>query len=239
MKVPKELIEEIKSSDGHLYKLHIPKTKEGKDRKNEVIQVLKELECENIIHVGACGHLKGIQRQLEKGTWFHAKLCSNFKNVIGTDINGQAIEYLVNQGKKRLYNKDVIIDSEMLKNEIERKKAEGSKNAILLPEVLEHIEEPYIFLRNLKENYKGYYIVITVPNAFGTWVFFDILRHNYERINSDHKYWFTPFTLLKIAILSGVEIEELRFCDYSITGKILKKPIIANTLLLIGRLGQE
>lgn len=235
MKISKELLEEIKASDGHLYKLHVPKTREGKDRKSEVIDVLKEMECENIIHVGACGHLDGIKKQLDNKVWFHDKICANFKNVIGTDINSEAVDYLKKLGKEGLYDKDATIEGAFLKEELGKNAKEG-KSAILLPEVLEHIEAPTVFLRKLKENFKGFYIVITVPNAFGTWVISNVLKHNYEPINSDHKYQFTPFTLLKAAALAELEIEELRFCDYSIAGKILKKPIISNTLLLKGKL---
>lgn len=232
MEISKAILEEVKSSDGHLCDFFIPKTREGKDRKNEVIDVLKKLGCENIIHVGACGHLKGIQKQLDANKWFHDKLCLHFKNVIGTDINKEAVAYLIGQGKKNLYDIDITADGLSVKQLF--KANEGG--CILLPEVLEHIEEPYDFLRKVRKNFNGYHIVITVPNAFGTWVLTNILNHNYEKINTDHKYWFTPFTLLKVAALAGIEVKELRFCDYSIMTKILKKPILANTLLLVGKL---
>lgn len=235
MKITKELLEDVKASDGHLYKLYIPKTREGKDRKSEVIDVLKEAQCENIIHVGACGHLNKIKKQLDNNVWFHDKICASFKNVIGTDINSEAIDFLTRLGKKGLYDKDATVDGLFLKEKL-GENAGGGKSAILLPEVLEHIEDPFTFLRKLKENFEGFYIIITVPNAFGTWVISNVFKHNYELINSDHKYQFTPFTLLKAAALAGIETEELRFCDYTVAGKILRKPIISNTLLLKGKL---
>lgn len=234
MKISKKLLDEVKAGDGHLFKFQIPKTRYGKDRKSEVIEVLKEIHCENVIHVGACGHLNSIKKQLERGVWFHDRICSNFKNVIGTDINEEAVDYLAGIGKKRLYSKDATVDGAFLKEEL-GKNAEKGEFAVLLPEVLEHIENPIEFLKELKDTFGGYHIIITVPNAFGTWVITNVLKHNYETINSDHKYWFTPFTLLKIAAMAGIEIEELRFCDYSIAGKIFKKPIISNTLLLKGK----
>lgn len=236
MKLSTELMERLNATDGKGYKFHIPKAREGKDRKNEVIGVLKELGAENIIHVGACGHLRSIQEQLDRKVWFHDMLCANFKNVIGTDINREAIDFLTGLGKEKLYDKDATADGVFLREELEKGISKDGESVILLPEVLEHIEAPISFLKRIKENFKGFYIIITVPNAFGTWVISDVLKHNYETINSDHKYQFTPFTLLKVAALAGVEIEELRFCDYSIAGKILRKPIISNTLLLKGKL---
>lgn len=122
MEISEAILKEIKSSDGHLCKFHIPKTRKGKDRKSEVIDVLKKLGCENIIHVGACGHLKGIQKQLDENSWFHDKLCSNFKNVIGTDINKEAVAYLVGQGKKNLYDIDITVDGLRIKQLVKMNK---------------------------------------------------------------------------------------------------------------------
>lgn len=235
MKITKEVKETLKTTDGHSYKFNIDISREGIDRKNQMIKVLKKINCENIIHIGCCGHLNNIQRQLDNGTWFHDMLCDNFDNVIGTDINKEAIDFLINKGKKRVYARDAISDSVKLIEELERKKISG-ETAIILPEVLEHIDNPINFLKNLKERYPNNYIIITVPNAFGTWVMKGTVIHNYELINSDHKYWFTPYTLIKNMAEAGIDVTDLMFCDWSIITKLLKKPILSNTLLALGKM---
>lgn len=62
MKLTEELIKGINATDGKTCEFSIPRTREGKDRKEELISVLKENHIENIIHVGACGHLNSIQK---------------------------------------------------------------------------------------------------------------------------------------------------------------------------------
>lgn len=224
-------------TDGHMFRFSISTSREGKDRKRQVIDVLKELNADNIIHIGCCGHLANIKRQLDNGTWFHDMLCEHFANVIGTDINEEAVNYLLSMDKRRIYAKDAITDSVDLIKELNgENKMGGGDNAIILPEVLEHIENPILFLAKLKECYEGAYIVITVPNAFGTWVIKDVIRHNYEVINSDHKYWFTPYTLLKQMTMAGISIIDLQFCDWSIMTKLFKRPMMCNTLLAVGKL---
>ena len=93
----------------------------------------------------------------------------------------------------------------------------------------------------IKTNYGDCFdnIIITVPNAF--WL--QNLRFAFrtrEGINTDHRHWFSPFTLLKHLRTAGFMATDIFFADYwyeqaNITYEPLRKlpfSIILNILAL-------
>lgn len=89
---------------------------------------------------------------------------------------------------------------------------------IFLGEILEHVENPVLFLKSIIDKYSEHVkkIVISVPNAFTLSNFKNALS-NKEIINSDHKYWFTPFTIAKVLSCAGydnIEISCLKLRAY-------------------------
>ena len=236
MKIDDSMREKLLKTGGGLVKFEIPRSREGKDRKSELILLLKEYNVENIIHVGCCGHYKNLNDYLKNGGWLHGMLCDNFKNVIGTDIDKKSVDYLLERGCKRIYDKDAAYESDALWKELYTGFVKDKETAIIVPEVLEHMEDPLAFLKMIKKSYAGAYIMIDVPNCFGSWVLSGAIKSNMEKINSDHKWCFSPYTLLKIVTLAEIEILSLHFCDYSILSKIVKGNIFANKLLVVGKL---
>ena len=86
-------------------------------------------------------------------------------------------------------------------------------------------------------------LIITVPNAFSLENLFFTLSKK-ECINSDHRYWFSPYTIAKICTLAEIEIEEYHFCSHSPNinlNIILKKfyklyPNTLSSIFLMGKL---
>jgi hypothetical protein len=85
---------------------------------------------------------------------------------------------------------------------------------MVMGEILEHVDIPVLFLKQIRENYKKNIsqILITVPNAF-SYRNMKSIKENKEVINSDHRYWFTPYTLAKIVYLAGYTVDEFFFTD--------------------------
>lgn len=171
----------------------------------------------SVLHVGCCDHLPLIRQKIEQHTWLHGLLEEECKDVIGIDINREAIDFINknNLCKNEVYCADITSQDfvEVLpKKEIE---------VVLLGEIVEHLDNPVCFLQRTRENlqqygFRGKY-VITVPNAYC------ILRRpyaerGYEGINSDHRYWFTPYTICKILVQAGLYPEELQFVSYGLGG---------------------
>lgn len=159
-----------------------------------------------IIHLGCCDHIPLIEDKIKKNNWLHARIDNVAEECLGIDINIEGIKYL----KDNLQYKNVIhaniAEDEVF--EIKSKKWEY----LILGEILEHINNPLLFLKQINDKYKNYIekIVLTVPNAFA-YDNFKFAKKNLEIINTDHRYWFTPYTLAKILVQAGYKIDDFGF----------------------------
>lgn len=204
-----------------------------------------------VIHVGCCDHIPLIEKKISSNTWMHSRITNSANKCIGIDNNKEGINYL----KEKLSIKDVYcIDiTEQLLPEISNSKWDY----LILGEILEHIDNPVQFLQKISELHKDYVknIVITVPNAFAM-VNLKYLKKGQEIINTDHRYWFTPYTLAKVLHQAGYKIEYFQFAqEFSIhitwkkilkiipfikmlsENKILKSnPALRDTLIMVASL---
>jgi hypothetical protein len=171
--------------------------------------LLKELiNKKKIIHVGCVDHLEIIDEKIKSGTWLHRIFLDYSERCLGIDINSEGIIYL----QQKYHIPDLICAniSENIINEINL----HSWDYILLPEVIEHISNPVLFLNSIRENYatKIHKIIITVPNVFALPEYIHASK-NIELINTDHCFWFSPYTILKLIYHSGLIFEEMYLVD--------------------------
>lgn len=151
-----------------------------------------------ILHVGCADHEEQIAAKMQTGDWLQARLEGVASYCLGVDTNAKAIAHLQEIGD---YNVQAVqpndfsfgLDSE-------------SFDLIIIGEVLEHIDNPVAFLEGLRTAWSGRVneIVLTVPNAF-YWRSILRVTRGAELINSDHRYWFTPYTISKVGYASGFE----------------------------------
>ena len=237
MKINQELLSELMTDDGHIGSVKYLPEIEKLPRREGTIALLEKMGADNVIHIGCCGHLHNIQKQMENGTHFHAMLNSNFKKVIGFDINAEAVKYLSTFDIPDVYAYNFVEDTEEVEKIIETAFS-NEDYTILLPEVLEHIPNPVDFLERIKAYHRrgNNRILITVPNAYGFGRVRDALLRNTESINMDHKYMFTPTTIMKVMCMAGIIPEEIYFLDLYKYSKLFKKPILGNTIVVIGKL---
>lgn len=163
-----------------------------------------------IIHVGCVDHLPLISEKIKNNLWLHGRLCSITKRCIGLDINKEGIEYL----KKDLGYNDVFCENIVTSTNINKVIENERWDYIVLGEILEHVDNPHLFLQSIRdkfrENVRG--IILTVPNAFC----FDNMSNSLkgtECINSDHRYWFSVYTLSKLLVLLGYKVEKYELCE--------------------------
>jgi len=167
-----------------------------------------------VMHLGFVDHIPLIDEKITKGSWLHKKLMDNCKICFGVDINKEGINYIQdNYNYPYLYAIDIINDE--LPEEIAKEKIDY----LLIPDVIEHIGNPVAFLKAIKEKLTNVdKIVLTTPNALRLNNFMFALK-NIECVNTDHRFWFTPFTLSKIVIDAGFEIENIGFCEHSVLSR--------------------
>jgi len=163
----------------------------------EVIERI--VEKKDIIHFGCADHIEIIEAKIAKNIWFHKRLLSCANKCIGIDNNKSAVDFL----KSKLSIPDLYclnIDKEEIPSEITGRHYEF----LILGEIIEHVDNPVMFLNTVHNKFKNHAdrIIITTPNAF-RWNNFKNAFKQVEIINSDHRYWFTPYTLSKVLYQAG------------------------------------
>jgi len=85
---------------------------------------------------------------------------------------------------------------------------------VVFGEIIEHLDNPVNFLKVLKMKY-GKNIskfIITVPNIYNKRQFINMMNYR-EVINSDHRFWFTPYTITKILVSAGYNPELISYAN--------------------------
>lgn len=200
--------------------------------------LLKLVKGKKIIHVGCVDHLEIIEEKIKRNQWVHQLITEAADKCLGIDINAEGIEYL----QKKLGYKNVMIHNIILDPPAQEILNE-SWDYLLLGEILEHVDNPVEFLSAISQKYgskvKG--IIVTVPNAFNLNNFRNTLK-DIEYINTDHRFWFTPYTLAKVFYRSGINPEQAYTCLFEpassrglISKFMLRKfPLLRDTLVMAG-----
>lgn len=200
-------------------------------RQETLLSILQGKTC---IHVGCCDHIPLVEEKVRKNIWLHGELEKYCKNVIGIDIDQQAVDY-INQKK---YCSQSVYCADITESDIFEKFLLNEYEYILLGEIVEHVDNPVLFLKRMKENVQSFgfmgKFIITVPNAF-CFLKNPIYQKGIEIINSDHRYWFTPFTIAKIMIQANIMPLELLFANYGkeSNGK-LEKSFQGDQIIILG-----
>lgn len=159
-----------------------------------------------VVHIGCIDHLPVIDTKIKTGHWLHKILTDTTEKCIGFDINEEGIDRLRSDyGIDNVFYEDVAETA----SEIIRKE---KWDYLVLGEVLEHIDNPVDFLKKLKANYShvAKQIIITVPHII-TRIAFKNIKKGIECINTDHRYWFTPFTIMKVATMAGLNPRNIEY----------------------------
>jgi hypothetical protein len=191
-----------------------------------------------VIHVGFADHLPLIKNKIEKGTWLHKRLVDSATVCWGIDIDKELVDYVRNEiGIKEVLQCDIVNDD--VPNELK-----GYKwDYMIIGEVLEHIDNPVLFVRSIREKYAGIVgkVIMTVPNAHELLNIRNIFR-GVECINTDHRFWFTPYTLAKVGTSAGLTVESFTYCQTYMPKNRLSRilvrkfPMLRESLLMIFQL---
>jgi SAM-dependent methyltransferase len=210
-------------------------------RPRQRAELLQELvRGKSVLHIGCVDHIPHLGEKIRNGTWLHARLAAVAAASIGIDVNREGVELLRDR-----YDIRNVIHGDIAAPEIIPRLAEQYWAYALLGEVIEHVDNPVAFLRAIADTYRSLIgrFIITVPNAFRAGNILSAFR-SCELINSDHRYWFTPYTILKIVHRASLRVEALELCQYSPTQgltRIVKDavlhifPLLAEDLVVICR----
>lgn len=181
------------------------------DRKTKLYNRLDLIEnyCadKKIIHVGFADHVELIETKIDRNEWLHNRLRAVARRCIGIDINTEAVDFI-----QRRFDIPDVYTYDLIHSEPFHILLEDRWDLLVLAEIIEHVDNPELFLRVLLEKYRSVVkgLLITAPNAFWYKNATGFLRRR-EHINSDHRYWFSPYTLAKIACRAGWLPEEFEY----------------------------
>ena len=200
------------------------------------VKVLADMAAgKRILHIGCCDHIQLLPAKMAAGTWLHGRLTGAAARCIGIDIDAEAVRHARTLSQlSNIYCGDITLDAKIdeIANEI--------FDFAIFGEVIEHIGDPVQFLRSFLRTYKGNIrqVIITVPNALRGGNIRNAFRAR-ETINSDHRFFFTPYTIAKVAWDAGFTPMSMQMAHYSAAGPIKRAilnlfPLLAEDIIYVG-----
>jgi len=207
MKIDQEILQYLKGTAfKNTLKVEIGKQKYSSiSRENAITEIIKG---KDIIHLGCSDHLQIIKEKIRINRWLHKLLTDNSKRCIGIDLDKESIDFISKElGYKNVYHGNILTDDFSIIKETRW-------DYVVFGEILEHIDDPVNFLRVFKEKYGENVekFIITVPNIYNKQQYRNMMNH-VEIINSDHRFWFTPYTITKILTLAGYNPEKISYSN--------------------------
>ena len=148
------------------------------------------------------------KEKIKNNIWLHKLITDNANSCIGIDIDKESIDYIREElGYSNVYHGDILNDTF---SELTAKKWDYA----VFGELIEHIGDPVSFLKSFREKY-GKYVqksILTVPNIYNKLQFRNMLQYK-EVINSDHRFWFTPYTITKVIASAGYSPENISYSN--------------------------
>jgi hypothetical protein len=213
-------------------------------KKQNVVRYRNDLlvdACRNkkVLHIGCCDHVPLVKEKIKTGQWLHSQLTSVAEEAIGIDTDADAVcKVRTMSGLDNVFCGDIT-----KKDPIAQLRAKRFDVAVF-GEVVEHVGNPVHFLTEFVSNYGDNCseIIITVPNAFRAGNIRNVFSHR-EVINSDHRFFFTPYTITKIAVDAKIRPLKIEMASFTEQRSIAKRavlsawPLLAENIVLTGALG--
>ncbi len=162
---------------------------------------------QRVLHIGFADHSVLIADKMNTSQWLHGRLINAAKSCVGVDIDEEAVDQARELGVPDVYALN------LLNPDPRHPVLEEEFDVVILGEVLEHIPAPAEFLEAVTSTIgrPGQRIVVTVPNAWSYRALRSVAK-GHECINTDHRFWFTPYTLAKLFVDSGLAVERIMLC---------------------------
>jgi hypothetical protein len=174
-------------------------------REDIIIQIIKNLD---IIHIGCSDHVLLIREKIKINKWLHKLLTEHANICLGIDNDKESIDFLINElGYNNVRHGDILTDTFP---EFLSKKWDYA----VFGEIIEHLDNPVDFLISFRKKFgsnTGKFL-ITVPNIYNMEILKNMFDYR-EIVNSDHRFWFTPYTILKVLSSSGLIPENIYFSN--------------------------
>ncbi|MFI5380936.1 MAG: class I SAM-dependent methyltransferase [Tepidisphaerales bacterium] len=169
------------------------------------------------------------QRLERKPNLLFRRIVEANPDTLGADIDPDGVEALKSLGFKAVVGNVETMD-------LARR-----FDAIVAGELIEHLENPGLFLRNMCRHLKpAGVIIISTPNPFYQGQAWKIWRYGRPMVHEDHTNWQDPTTLSHLMDHCGYEVFDAVWVQPARsvlkTWKRLLRPYFAHGFMLLGRL---
>ncbi|MCB2230989.1 glycosyltransferase [bacterium] len=153
-----------------------------------------------VLHVG-CVDAGIMESRIKSNNFLHYHISQVAEKLIGVDIEEGGLKRLADEGYE-VYRLDLECDTELLSE------LASQVDVIVIPEVIEHLNNVGAALDNLRAcGFEGD-ILISTPNAFSLRVI-RLLGNGVELVHPDHNYYYSPTTLKTLLGKHGFDLQRL------------------------------
>lgn len=139
------------------------------------------------------------------GTFLHRQIREINPDTLGVDIDAEGVEHLNQVGHKAIAGNVETMDPP----------DGGEFDTIVAGELIEHVENPGLFLRNIRRSLKvGGTLAVSTPNPFYAGSTWKIWRYRMPAVHEEHVGWQDPITLATL----------MRRCGFDVTGGVFVQP---------------
>jgi hypothetical protein len=174
-------------------------------RESAITEIIRNTD---VVHIGCSDHIQIINDKIKNNIWLHKLISENSKRCIGIDIDRESIEFIKKElGYQNVFYGNILTDE--FKNITESK-----WDYAVFGEIVEHLDDPVHFLKVFKTKYGENVsrFIITVPTVYNKRQLTNMLNYR-EVINSDHRFWFTPYTISKVLVSAGYNPDKIIYSN--------------------------
>jgi len=183
---------------------------EGSGREDVIAGMVRG---KSVLHIGCTDHIPLIREKITNNKWLHKIITENSSACLGVDIDRESVEFVRNE-----IGFSNVIAGDLMKDDLSEI-SEGNWDYVVFGEIIEHLDNPVEFLKTFRDRFgkKVKNFIITVPNVLTSVNYRNMLKYR-EVINSDHRYWFTPYTISRVLVAAGYNPQVISYANLNPLG---------------------